>query len=194
MRSYREEHLLELTRTCSEFESDYMSKKSEISIGQHFLDYAVKRFQYLKTKADWAFNQVKNDDDLFLLLDEKSNSIAILIRHLAGNMKSRWTDFLSLDGEKPNRNRPREFDRNLKEAKKELIERWEEGWNCLFHAISNLTQNDLLKDVYIRKKQYSVLEAIGWQLSHYSNHIGQIIFLAKHIESKSWKEFTSSWK
>ena len=164
-----------------------MSINSEASIGQHFLDYAIKRFQKLKAKAEKAFNQVKNDEDLFLLLDEKSNSIAILIRHLAGNMKSRWTDFLTTDGEKADRNRPSEFERTVKVTKDELIETWEEGWKCVFDTISNLTPNDLMKDVYIRKKKYSVLEAIGWQLSHYSTHIGQIIFLAKHIESESWE-------
>lgn len=169
---------------------EHLKSNSENSIDQHYLNYVMKRFQYLKTKAERAFNQVKNEENLFLLLDEESNSIAIIIKHLAGNMKSRWTDFLTTDGEKPNRNRPSEFDRTFKVSKDELIEIWEDSWNCLFNTISNLTPNDLLKDVYIRKKRYSVLEAIEWQLSHYSQHIGQIIFLAKHIESKSWKCLT----
>ncbi|UCE13748.1 MAG: DUF1572 family protein [Candidatus Heimdallarchaeota archaeon] len=164
-----------------------MSQNSESSIAQHFLEYAIKRFQKLKTKAEKAFNQIKNDDDLFLLLDDKSNSIAILIRHLAGNMRSRWTDFLTTDGEKPDRNRPSEFDRTTKVTKDELIKVWEAGWKCVFDSVSALTPSDLMKDVYIRKKSYSVLEAIGWQLSHYSAHIGQIIFLAKHIEAESWE-------
>ena len=164
-----------------------MSINSKDSIGQHFLDYVIKRFQKLKGKAEKAFKQIKNEKDLFFLLDKKSNSIAILIKHLAGNMKSRWTDFLTTDGEKPDRNRPSEFDRTIKLTKDELMEIWEEGWKCVFDAISSLTPTDLMKEVYIRKKRYSVLEAIGWQLSHYSTHIGQIIFLAKHIESESWE-------
>jgi len=147
----------------------------------------MKRFQKLKGKAEKALEQIKKDEDLFFLLDDKSNSIVILIRHLAGNMKSRWTNFLTTDGEKPDRNRPSEFNRTVKVTKDELMETWEEGWKCLFEAISNLTPNDLMKAVYIREKRYSVLEAIGWQLSHYSTHIGQIIFLAKHIESESWE-------
>ena len=169
---------------------EHLNNNSESSIGQFYLDYVMKRFQYLKTKAEKAFNQVENEDNLFLMLDEESNSIAIIIKHLVGNMKSRWTDFLTTDGEKPNRNRPSEFDRTFKVTKDELVEIWEDGWNCVFNTISNLTPNDLQKEVYIRNKMYSVLEAIEWQLSHYSQHIGQIIFLAKHIESKSWKCLT----
>ena len=164
-----------------------MGINSESSLGQHFLDNVMKRFHKLKTKAEKAFSQVKNDEDLFLLLDEKSNSIAILIRHLTGNMKSRWTDFLTTNGEKPDRNRPSEFDRTVIGTKKELLESWEEGWKCVFNAISTLTPNDLMKEVYISNEKHSVLEAIGRQMSHYSTHIGQIIFLAKHIESDSWE-------
>ena len=163
-----------------------MTGNSVISFGQQYLDYVVKRFRYLKTKAERAFNQVKREEDLFLLLDEESNSIAIMMKHLAGNMRSRWTDFLTSDGEKPDRNRPGEFDKTFRVSKEELLAIWEVGWTCLFNAISRLTPNDLLNDVYIRRKRYSVLEAIEWQLSHYSQHMGQIIFLAKHIASKSW--------
>jgi len=167
-----------------------MSVNPNLSVGQHFLDYVMKRFRYLKTKAERAFNQVTNDDNLFLLLDEKSNSIAIIMKHLAGNMRSRWTKFLTTDGEKPTRDRPNEFDRTFKVARSELFKIWEEGWECVFNAIGELKPNDLMKEVYIRRKKYSVLEAIEWQLSHYSQHIGQIIFLAKHIESDSWEYVT----
>jgi hypothetical protein len=146
----------------------------------------------MKLKAERAFNQVKNEDDLFLLLDEESNSIAIMIRHLAGNMKSRWKDFLTTDGEKPSRDRPGEFDQTLTVSKDELLKTWEDGWTCVFDALSGLTPDDLMKSVFIRKKQYSVLEAIGDHLSHYSVHVGQIIFLAKHIVSDSWKYLTKS--
>lgn len=166
-----------------------MSDSSAVSVSQHFLDYVMKRFQYLKLKAERAFNQVK-EEDLYLLLDASSNSIAILIRHLAGNMKSRWTDFLTTDGEKRNRDRPGEFNQTFRASKDELLRIWEEGWACVFNTLSELTPDDLLKSVFIRKKDYSVLEAIGWQLTHYSFHIGQIVFLAKHIVSDSWEYLT----
>ncbi|MFX1514457.1 MAG: DUF1572 family protein [Promethearchaeota archaeon] len=162
----------------------------ELSIGQHFLEYALKRLKYLKNKTERAFNQLQNDDDLFLLLDEESNSIALIMKHMAGNMKSRWTDFLTTDGEKPNRNRPSEFDRKFKVTKTELLEIWEEGWKCVFDTVSSLNPNDLLKEVSIRKEKHTVFEAIERQLSHYSSHVGQIIFLAKHIECKSWECLT----
>ncbi|MHA2045531.1 MAG: DUF1572 family protein [Candidatus Thorarchaeota archaeon] len=164
-----------------------MIDSSTDSVGQHFIDYVMKRFQYMKLQGERAFNQVKNEDDLFLLLDEESNSLAIMIRHLAGNMKSRWKDFLTTDGEKPSRDRPKEFDQTLKVSKAELMKTWEDGWACVFDALSGLTPDDLLKNVFIRKKQYSVLGAIGDHLTHYSVHIGQIIFLTKHILSDSWE-------
>lgn len=164
-----------------------MSDSSTALVGQHFIDYVTKRFQYLKLQGERAFNQVKKEDDLFLLLDEESNSIAIMIRHLAGNMKSRWTGFLTKDGEKPSRDRPGEFDQTLKVSKDELLKTWEDGWSFVFDALSGLTPDDLLKNVLIRKKQYSVLETIGDHLTHYSVHVGQIIFLTKHILSDSWE-------
>lgn len=167
---------------------------SEIDIAQHFLDYMLKRLQYLKEKAEIAISQVSSDDDLFALLDEKSNSIAIIMKHLAGNMRSRWTDFLITDGEKPERDRPDEFERSFRVSRDELLQIWDKGWSCTIEAISNLTPNDLVKEVQIREKKITVLEAITWQLSHYSQHVGQIIFLAKHFESKSWKWLTMSPK
>ncbi|MHA2078555.1 MAG: DUF1572 family protein [Candidatus Thorarchaeota archaeon] len=156
-------------------------------VGQHFLDYVTQRFEYMKLQGERAFNQVKKEEDLFILLDEESNSIAIMIRHLAGNMKSRWKDFLTTDGEKSSRDRPGEFDQTLKVSKNELLKTWEDGWSFVFDALSGLTPDDLMKSVFIRKKQYSVLEAIGDHLTHYSVHIGQIIFLTKHILSDSWE-------
>ncbi|MHA2067455.1 MAG: DUF1572 family protein [Candidatus Thorarchaeota archaeon] len=167
-----------------------MSVNHNSSIGQHYLDYVMKRVRYLKTKAERAVNQVENDDNLFLLLDEKSNSIAIIMKHLAGNMRSRWTKFLTTDGEKTTRDRPNEFHRTFKVTKSELFKIWNEGWEYFFNAIEELKPNDLMKEVYVRRKKYSVLEAIEVQLSHYSEHIGQIIFLAKHFESNSWEYVT----
>jgi len=163
-----------------------MSDTSTTSVGQHFLDYVMNRFRYMKLHAERAFNQVKNKEDLFLLLDEESNSIAIMIRHLVGNMKSRWTDFLTTDGEKT-RDRPDEFDQTLRISRDELLKTWEDGWSCVFDALSRLTPDDLMNNIIIRKKQYSVLEAIADHLTHYSVHVGQIIFLAKHLVSDSWE-------
>ncbi|MFX0211203.1 MAG: DUF1572 family protein [Candidatus Hodarchaeota archaeon] len=157
-----------------------------MSVNQYYLETVLGRFQYLKEKAEKAINQLRNDDDLFFLLDNQSNSIAILIRHLAGNMKARWSNPFISDGEHA-RNRPEEFNRIITMTKEELMQIWDEGWQYVFNTINNLTPTDLLKDIYIRDKRYSVLEAIQWQLSHYSAHIGQILFLVKHITGDSWQ-------
>ena len=163
-----------------------MNDSSEVSVSRHFLEYALGRFRYLKGKAERAFGQVGREEDLFLRLDEESNSIAIMMKHMAGNMRSRWRDFLTSDGEKRDRDRPGEFDRGWRVSREELMVIWEEGWGYVLEAVSKLSPEDLLRDVYIRGRRCSVLEAVGWQLSHYSQHVGQIIFLAKHIVSGSW--------
>ncbi|UCG03780.1 MAG: DUF1572 family protein [Candidatus Heimdallarchaeota archaeon] len=154
-------------------------------VNKLFLETVLKRFQYLKQKTEKAINQLNNDEDFFFLLDHHSNSIAILIRHLAGNMEARWSNPFISDGEE-SRNRPEEFNRSAIITKKELMQIWDNGWQCLFNTLNNLTPADLVKDIYIRGKRYSLLEAIQWQLSHYSTHIGQILFLVKHIKGDSW--------
>jgi hypothetical protein len=163
---------------------------SDIPVDQLFLNTVTSRLQYLKKKAEKAIDQVEDDADLFRVLDEKSNSIAIIMNHLAGNMKSRWTDFLTTDGEKPTRDRPGEFDRGLNVSRSELLEIWEDGWAFPFEAISQLTTEDLTKVVRIRDQEQLVLEAIISNLSHYSDHVGQIILLAKHFAFSSWKWLT----
>jgi hypothetical protein len=163
---------------------------SKNKIGQHFLDYVITRSQYLKEKAERAIDQIEKDEDLFLILGETSNSIAIIMKHMTGNMKSRWTDFLTADGEKPSRDRPDEFDRTSRRTREEIMKDWNEGWTCLLETLTMLRPSDLMKDVRIRKQRYTVLQAIMWQMSHYSQHVGQIIFLSKYITQDSWKYLT----
>src|SRR5262249_26814726 len=124
--------------------------------------------------------------ELFEVLDPESNSIAIIMKHLAGNMRSRWREFLNSDGEKPDRNRDSEFEMEAGQTKTALLERWEDGWRHLFNAIRPLGENDLAKTVLIRGEQHSVAQAINRQLTHYACHVGQIVFLAKHFRSKDW--------
>jgi hypothetical protein len=126
-----------------------------------------------------------SDEQLQLAIDPESNSIAIIVKHLAGNMRSRWTDFLTADGEKPDRNRDTEF--AAPPAKRAaLMELWEAGWRCVFAALEPLKDSDLERTVYIRNEPHSVMQAINRQVAHYALHIGQIIFLAKHLQSSRW--------
>ena len=126
-----------------------------------------------------------SDEQLQLAIDPESNSIAIIIKHLAGNMRSRWTDFLSTDGEKPDRNRDSEFDAPPA-TRAALMELWEAGWQRVFTALEPLNDSDLERTVYIRNEPHSVMQAINRQVAHYALHIGQIIFLAKHLQSSRW--------
>jgi len=130
------------------------------------------------------------DEDLFVTLDAESNSVAILIRHLAGNMKSRFTDFLTTDGEKPDRNRDQEFEIADKTTRAVIMGWWEEGWARVFSTIDELKAEDLLRTVTIRGEPHTVLQAINRQLAHYSAHVAQIIFLAKHLRSGHWKSLS----
>jgi len=152
---------------------------------QEYLDETLMELQRLKDLADKAVAQI-NDRDFFATLDPESNSIAVIVKHMAGNMRSRWTDFLTSDGEKPNRNRDGEFEIEVRDSKEGLLKRWEIGWGCLFEAIGLLKPGDLDRTVQIRGKPLSVLQAINRQLSHYAYHVGQIVFLAKHFSGERW--------
>lgn len=132
--------------------------------------------------------QVK-DNELKAALVPESNSIAVIVKHLAGNMRSRWMDFLTSDGEKPDRNRDSEFE-EPPGSRVELMRLWESGWDYLFRAMEPLTDSDLTRTVYIRTEPYSVNEAIQRQLAHYAYHVGQIVFLAKHFRSAEWKSLS----
>ena len=157
--------------------------------GKSYLESSLKEFRYLKSLGEKSFAQIK-DEDFFWSPDEESNSIAIIVRHLSGNMISRWTDFLTSDGEKEYRKRDEEFERLFYTDKDDVTQRWEKGWKCLFDTLESLNENDLMKDVFIRSEKLSVVQAINRQLAHYGYHVGQIVFIAKHLESTNWKSLS----
>ena len=150
----------------------------------NYLTSVKKQFEYYKMLGDRTFSQL-TEEQLFWQYNTESNSIAIIVKHLWGNMLSRWTDFLSSDGEKEWRNRDSEFENDIK-TKDELFRKWNEGWQCLFNALNPLTESDFGETIYIRNQGHTVVEAINRQLAHYSYHIGQIVFLGKMICGKNW--------
>lgn len=153
-----------------------------------YIEDSIVLFRYYKTLAERAIQQV-TDEHLYALLDEDANSIAIVMKHMAGNMKSRWTDFLDSDGEKSWRNRDDEFVAP-ELTRTSLMEMWEQGWICLFAALQSLTDADLGRTVTIRGEAHSVMQAINRQVAHYAYHCGQIVLLAKHFQHESWKSLT----
>ena len=159
------------------------------AIVQNYLDDAIASLKTSKKLADKAVAQMK-DDELFATLDEESNSVAVIMKHMAGNMFSRWTDFLTSDGEKPDRNRDMEFVIESNTTKADVLDYWERGWACVFNALEPLTLADFEKTVLIRGEAHTIVQAINRQLTHYSYHIGQIVFLAKHFRSTEWTSLT----
>ncbi|MFI5183531.1 MAG: DUF1572 family protein [Vicinamibacteria bacterium] len=159
-----------------------------MSLGAHYLETAIRDFRKLKNLGEGALAQVA-DDHLHVSLDPESNSLAILVRHLAGNMLSRWTDFLTTDGEKPRRNRDSEFEGGAA-GRSELLALWEQGWSCLFATLVALRPDELELRVRIRGEELSALEAIDRQMSHYGQHVGQIVFLAKHLSGDRWRSLS----
>jgi hypothetical protein len=155
-------------------------------VSQHYLDEARRQLRGHKKMGESAMAQLK-DEDFFVTLDPETNSIAILVKHLAGNMKSRFTDFLTSDGEKPDRQRDREFEITDSTSRAEVLQWWEEGWNRVFSAIEPLKPEDVMRVVKIRSEPHTVLQAINRQIAHYAQHIGQIVLLAKHFRSNEWK-------
>jgi hypothetical protein len=151
---------------------------------RHYLDSARAEFKKLKTLGDKTFAQMETHD-FHYKPDAESNSIAIIIQHISGNMVSRWTDFLTTDGEKPTRNRDLEFNQNLLD-KRSLIRLWEHGWTVFTDSLSSLSGDDMMKAVTIRGEHHTVIQAINRQLTHYAYHIGQIVYIAKHIKSSDW--------
>lgn len=149
-----------------------------------YLKSVKKQFEYYKMLGEKTFDQL-TDEQLFWQLNEESNSIATIVKHLWGNMLSRWTDFLTTDGEKEWRNRDAEFENNIAE-RSELLLKWNEGWTCLFNAINALTENDVTRKIFIRNQAHTVVEAINRQLAHYPYHVGQIVFIGKMLCSNSW--------
>lgn len=153
-----------------------------------YLQDSLSLFRHYKQLADRAMAQVR-DEDLFVVLDCESNSIAIVAKHMAGNMLSRWTNFLCADGEKPTRNRDSEFV-DPPATRAALMEIWENGWACLFAALEPLTDADLERTVMIRSEPHSMMQAINRQVAHYSYHVGQIVLLAKHLAGDRWQALT----
>ncbi len=153
-----------------------------------YLKDSLDIFRYYKTLAERAMAQC-TDARLFESIDKESNSIAIIVKHMAGNMRSRWRDFLTTDGEKPDRDRDTEFE-SPATTRSELMEQWNAGWNCVFGALEPLSEADLTKTIYIRGEAHSVMQAINRQLAHYPHHVGQIVFLAKHLCAESWKSLS----
>jgi hypothetical protein len=159
------------------------------SLGQHYLEDALHTFREYKKLAERAFAQT-SDEDFFRRVDDESNSIAIIVKHLAGNMLSRWTDFLTTDGEKPERNRDLEFVMLPDTTRAQMIAYWEKGWRVTFEAIEPLTADDLMRTIRIRGQDHTVVQAINRQIAHYANHVGQIVLLAKHFKSSDWQSLS----
>jgi uncharacterized damage-inducible protein DinB len=153
-----------------------------------YIKDSLSVFRYYKKLTERAMEQV-TDEQLFLALDGEMNSIAIIVKHMVGNMRSRWTDFLTSDGEKPDRKRDTEFE-NPAATRADLLKLWEEGWSRVFRALEPLSEADLERTVEIRGEPHSVMQAINRQIAHYSYHCGQIVFLAKHVQAAQWKSLT----
>src|SRR6266851_5640505 len=153
-----------------------------------YLRDSLSLFRYYKKLTERAMEQV-TDEQLFAVLDGEMNCIAIIVKHLVGNMRSRWTDFLVSDGEKLDRRRDTEFE-NPPATRAELMKLWEEGWNLVFTALEPLSDADIQRTVMIRGEAHSVMQAINRQIAHYAYHCGQIVFLAKHLQADQWKSLT----
>jgi hypothetical protein len=153
-----------------------------------YLESVLKQFQYYKLLGDKTFEQL-DEADLFWQFDEDSNSIALIVKHLWGNMLSRWTNFLTEDGEKSWRKRDEEFEMDF-QTKAELLEKWAEGWQCLFDALKSINEENFNTIVYIRNQGHSITEAVNRQVAHYAYHVGQIVFIGKIRKGKKWKSLS----
>jgi len=153
-----------------------------------YLESITKQFMYYKSLGEKTFDQVP-DERLFWQPNEESNSIATIVKHLHGNMMSRWTNFLTEDGEKDWRKRDEEFENDIT-TKADMLAKWNEGWDCLLNTLEDLTEADLTREIYIRNMGHTVIEAINRQLAHYPYHIGQIVFLGKLIQNEQWSSLS----
>ena len=175
-------------RVLNSPQANSYKKTNDMSIGKLFLQSAIKRLSYYKELGDKTFEQL-NEADFHFQPNETSNSIALIIQHMAGNMLSRWTGFLTSDGEKEWRNRDTEFEEQHL-TKQALIDLWQKGWDCCLDSLHALTEEDLLKTIYIRSEGLPAIDAINRQLTHYSYHFGQIIYLAKIIKNENWQNLS----
>ena len=151
---------------------------------QNYLDSAKRQFLYYRSLGQKTFNQL-TDEDLFWQFNEASNSIAVIVNHMSGNMKSRWTNFLQEDGEKEWRNRDREFEAVL-ETRDDVQQAWNEGWSCLFKALESVNEENFGQEIFIRNMGHTILEAINRQLTHYAYHVGQIVYIGRMIKGDAW--------
>lgn len=154
-----------------------------------FLEDSLRQFRKYKGLADGALAQVA-EPDLFRTIDPDSNSIAVVMKHVSGNMRSRWTDFLTTDGEKTDRNRDTEFELGPEDTRARILELWEAGWRLLFDALTPLSSADVSRTVRIRGEAHTVLQAVNRQLTHYAYHVGQIVFLARHFAGNRWSSLS----
>lgn len=159
-----------------------------MTVANEYLKVVKERFRSVKELGDMTIQQL-SEDDIHWSLNNSSNSIAIIVKHLSGNMISRWTDFLTTDGEKTTRKRDQEFEKNIS-SKLEMVSIWESGWNTLFKTIDHLVEEDLLKNVSIRGERHTIIDAIERQMAHYTYHIGQIVYVGKQIKDKEWESLS----
>jgi hypothetical protein len=157
-----------------------------VAVEDAYLADVIDQFRKMKKLAEDALAQV-GDEHLTATLDSESNSLAVIMKHMAGNLRSRFTDFLTTDGEKPDRNRDGEFEIEERRSRAAVMADWDSSWRVLFSTLDTLGPADLLKDVYIRGQRHSVIQALDRQMTHHSYHVGQIVFLAKHFRSSEWK-------
>jgi uncharacterized damage-inducible protein DinB len=157
----------------------------ETNLAQHYLETVLATFKKQRALAEKAFTQLEGEQ-FHVALDAESNSLAVIIKHISGNMRSRWKDFLTTDGEKSDRDRDSEFATGT-ETLEELLKLWEAGWYEVFYALESLTADDLLKTITIRAQPHTVMQALERQVDHYAYHVGQIVFLAKHLQAEKWQ-------
>ena len=156
-----------------------------MKLGNEYLKIVQERFESVKNLGDKTISQL-SEEDIHWKLNDASNSIAIIAKHLSGNMISRWSDFLTSDGDKPSRNRDHEFEDDIS-SKQEMITIWDEGWNTLLGTLNGLENQDLLKHITIRGEKHTVLEAIERQMAHYAYHVGQIVYIGKQLKDENWE-------
>ena len=161
----------------------------ETTVAVAYLDEVRRNFRGYKRLAEATFAQLQ-EDEFFYTPDHESNSVAVIMKHISGNLRSRWTDFLTTDGEKPDRNRDQEFEMDKSANRDQLMQQWEAGWSTLFGTLVALQAADLTRTVYIRGEGHSVVQAINRALAHYAYHVGQIVYLGKHIRQGAWKSLS----
>jgi hypothetical protein len=162
---------------------------TELDAASHYLEEVRRQFRGYKKLAEGALAQI-TDQEMFLALDAESNSAAVIVKHMAGNMRSRFTDFLTSDGEKPDRHRDQEFEVHPGMTRAEVLAWWDAGWASLSAAVDVLKPEDVMRTVTIRGEPHTVLQALNRQVAHYAYHTGQIVFLAKHLRSQDWKSLS----